>query len=724
MKKFIVSFLIFGMFLVLSPSSVKAVTVTDLYVQIQTLQKQITNLQSQMSALALRAEVPTLSVVNQAPLSVAGPETSKDVSPVKTITPTPIPTLTTIPAIETALPISKLFTDKDIKSTDVNTAVKNINVATDTKKINTEKIINTITKMTLGSKGSDVLALQKILIKKGLLKKELATGYYGTATLAAVSSFQKANGLGVDGVAGKGTIAKLNSLTENLTTNPCDDLPVDIYGNVSTAPFIKVLSPNGGEVYQPGQQITVKWQSCNVPANTQIDLYFDNYASTPGMGGTGGGAISTNDGIETFNLPTTAIFSTMEYGNKFKLRANIGNTILDTSDNMFTISPATQPIASITVTSPNGGQTYTSGQQITATWSTQGIPSSSQICVSLNNYTTAPNMGGSSGLATSLVNDGTETFNLPTISSWPYMDFGNKFKVYAYPCNNPNIMDESDNLFTIANPSSIYVADVGNSRIQEYSINGTFVNQWGTQGSGNGQFNLPLHLAVDSNHNVYVSDYSNNRIQKFTSNGTYITQWGTYGIGNGQFRFPHEVRIDSSNNIYVSDNANYRIQKFDSNGNYITQWGSYGYGNGQFNEVTGLALDSSNNIYTCENGSNRIQKFTSNGTYLTQWSIQGPGILGHYCSGIAVDSSGNVYASDANGNVQKFDSSGNYISQFTGIQGTTGHLAFDLLGNIYASVNFNFIKKYNTSGTFISQWGAYGSGIGQLNQPGGIAIVN
>src|SRR3989338_3505416 len=34
--------------------------------------------------------------------------------------------------------------------------------------------------------------------------------------------------------------------------------------NVNSPSSIKVLSPNGGEVFQAGQQITVKWKSCNV----------------------------------------------------------------------------------------------------------------------------------------------------------------------------------------------------------------------------------------------------------------------------------------------------------------------------------------------------------------------------------------------------------------------------------------------------------------------------
>jgi DNA-binding beta-propeller fold protein YncE len=44
---------------------------------------------------------------------------------------------------------------------------------------------------------------------------------------------------------------------------------------------------------------------------------------------------------------------------------------------------------------------------------------------------------------------------------------------------------------------------------------GVFGSQWGTEGSGDGEFNWPQGVAVASDGSVYVSDSKNNRIQKF-----------------------------------------------------------------------------------------------------------------------------------------------------------------------------------------------------------------
>jgi hypothetical protein len=127
-----------------------------------------------------------------------------------------------------------------------------------------------------------------------------------------------------------------------------------------------------------------------------------------------------------------------------------------------------------------------------------------------------------------------------------------------------------DRAFAVAVDTSgnVYVADAGNARIQKFTSSGTFLTKWGAFGSGDGQFANPSGVAVDTSGNVYVADFgfadfSNHRIQKFTSSGTFLTKWGASGSGDGQFDFPLGVAVDTSGNVYVADNGNRRIQKFE-----------------------------------------------------------------------------------------------------------------------------------------------------------------
>lgn len=63
-----------------------------------------------------------------------------------------------------------------------------------------------------GMEGSSVTSLQKKLIKIGYLNTN-ATGYYGSATTAAVIKLQKKYGYGSDGIAGTQTLNLLDKLT-------------------------------------------------------------------------------------------------------------------------------------------------------------------------------------------------------------------------------------------------------------------------------------------------------------------------------------------------------------------------------------------------------------------------------------------------------------------------------------------------------------------------------
>ncbi len=288
------------------------------------------------------------------------------------------------------------------------------------------------------------------------------------------------------------------------------------------------------------------------------------------------------------------------------------------------------------------------------------------------------------------------------------------------------------NGIALESSGNVYVAETWNCRIQKFTSSGQFVTRWGSEGSGDGQFNYPEGIAIDSSGNVYVADTNNHRIQKFTSNGQFITKWGSSGSGDGQFNYPEGIAIDSSGNVYVADTGNDRIQKFTSNGQFITKWGSSGSGDGQFSAPGGIALDSSGNVYVADTGNHRIQKFTSSGQFITKWGSSGGG-EGQFNlpGGIALDSSGNVYVTDAGNNwIQKFTSSGQFVTWWGSGRGSgdgqfyePGGIAVDSGGNVYVADTWNCrIQKFTSSGQFITKWGSSGSGDGQFNHPEGIAI--
>jgi hypothetical protein len=181
----------------------------------------------------------------------------------------------------------------------------------------------------------------------------------------------------------------------------------------------------------------------------------------------------------------------------------------------------------------------------------------------------------------------------------------------------------------------------------------SFLKQWGSLGTGDGQFNAPRGIAIDSSGYVYVADTANSQIKKFDSTGNFIAKWGSQGTGDGQFSVPAGMAIDSSGNVYVND-GNDRVQKFDSDGTFITKW-DFGRGD----NPSGIAIDSSNNVYVVDSGNSQIKKFDSTGNFIAKWGSQGTGD-GQFSSpeGMAIDSSGNVYVADTENNrIQVFSPS-------------------------------------------------------------------
>jgi DNA-binding beta-propeller fold protein YncE len=96
------------------------------------------------------------------------------------------------------------------------------------------------------------------------------------------------------------------------------------------------------------------------------------------------------------------------------------------------------------------------------------------------------------------------------------------------------------------------------------------------QGS-TGRLSRPTDVAWDAQGNIYVADgYGNARVAKYDRNGKWIKNWGSRGTGPGQFNIVHGIAIDAQGNVYVGDEGNKRVQVFDTEGTFKTQFTNVG----------------------------------------------------------------------------------------------------------------------------------------------------
>lgn len=319
-----------------------------------------------------------------------------------------------------------------------------------------------------------------------------------------------------------------------------------------------------------------------------------------------------------------------------------------------------------------------------------------------------------------------------------------------------------------------------------------FSKKWGTLGSGNGEFKSPEGIAIDSSGRVYIADTGNNRIQQFrlanpcpsgtsqTESGVcFVRSWGSLGTGNGQFNKPLDVALDSTGRVYVADSDNKRIQMFKGNGDFIRTWNTDGPGTAQFGKIVGITVDNSNTeIYAADSkiqGQGVVHKFRlanscAVGTsqvvagvcFVVKWTYGQPPEVPpdpfHSLLGISVNSvTHNVYVShyqdydvpisksDENWILREADN-GNHLTEWGGdISSADGKLnratgiAIGPSGLIYVAdtgnnriQTFQLVKpvglcpagtaKVTLGVCLLTKWGTPGSANGQFDFPSDIAV--
>src|SRR5262249_53488120 len=126
---------------------------------------------------------------------------------------------------------------------------------------------------------------------------------------------------------------------------------------------------------------------------------------------------------------------------------------------------------------------------------------------------------------------------------------------------------------------NIWTVDSGSSMILKFTPKGEKLMEIsvGEQPVGRGATNGTSDIAFGPNGRIFISDgYGNARVLEYNQKGERVRQWGSHGTGPGQFQQPHGIAVDDQGVIYVADRNNARLQRFDLDGKYLGEWDDLG----------------------------------------------------------------------------------------------------------------------------------------------------
>jgi hypothetical protein len=153
----------------------------------------------------------------------------------------------------------------------------------------------------------------------------------------------------------------------------------------------------------------------------------------------------------------------------------------------------------------------------------------------------------------------------------------------------------------------ILVADgLDNHRVMILDRNMNYISEFGSMGSGPGQFNGVHAVAVGPEGRIFALDRSGSRVNVFKTTADpakveFVATWPSTGI-------PLDLIVNDSS-VWITELSPLRFIKFDFNGNHLYTWLVPSDLPDGYLEVHTFSVDSNGNLYGGDNQYGRTQKF-------------------------------------------------------------------------------------------------------------------
>ncbi len=177
---------------------------------------------------------------------------------------------------------------------------------------------------------------------------------------------------------------------------------------------------------------------------------------------------------------------------------------------------------------------------------------------------------------------------------------------------------------TVHNDGRIFVADTHYHRILVFDPEGKLVGQFGTNGDGDGEFQLPTDVAIDDDGFIYVSEYNgNDRITKWSPDFEFVKAFGESEVLGKRLNRPAALAIDRAGILWVADACNHRIVRFTLDGKVIDAIGHRGRGLDEFRYPYDIDIRDDGTVLVCEYGGDRLHWLSPEGKSIKSWGSSG-----------------------------------------------------------------------------------------------------
>ena len=217
----------------------------------------------------------------------------------------------------------------------------------------------------------------------------------------------------------------------------------------------------------------------------------------------------------------------------------------------------------------------------------------------------------------------------------------------------------------------------------------------------------PVAVALDTAGNVYVADMGNDLIAEYTSEGRFIRKWPV------ACEYPQtqvSIAVSSKGVVWVMDWGGRILRGYGPDGEKIRSPTS-----DVFDSAWGLACDTQGSLYVTQR-TGQANVVSASGKVTARWGSnanRGAWRGGFDPAGIAVSPSGEVFIANRNKGVEVYDREGNLIRRWRTRQrslfgrGYPVDVKLDTDGNVYAAVWHEeklHIEKYTSDGRFVLDW--------------------